>query len=580
MSFQLGLASLNQTPLDWKGNLSRILKALQWGRAQQVSLLATQELSLTGYGCEDFFKAAWVYEKSFHILETEILPQTKGIALSIGLPLLWNNKAYNALCLMHNQHIMGFYVKQTLAKEGVYYEPRWFHAWEKEKIQTLSRGRKKYPIGEILFEIHDTRIGFEICEDAWQSCRPLARYAQKGVQYVINTSASHFEMGKYEEKKRLIQQSAQRYKVPYAYVNALGNEAGKLVYEGDRWIAYPNGRIQEEQRFSSQDVAHMLVLSKESRKSKIQIPLSIYEECTQALSLALHDYHQKSEVKGGFVLSLSGGSDSAMCAVLVSEMRRRYRPQKSIQSLLLSLYQGTENSSAQTAHQARKLAEEIGNTHITWSVQEEVLSYKKKVEELIRRKLSWEKDSLALENLQARSRVAGLWLLANLRDALLLNTGNRSELSMGYITTDGDMAGSLAPLGGLSKAFIQNYLRWAEEELGYKSLREIRKYPPTAELLPPRFQQQDEKELMPYQTLEKIEELFFLNKKSPSEIERELFGEQEKKIYLPRFLANFRKSQWKRERMAAAFSMDKFNIDPKTWGRYPILMGKIDESYS
>ena len=301
--------------------------------------------------------------------------------------------------------------------------------------------------------------------------------------------------------------------------------------------------------------------------------MSPYEECTQALSLALWDYHQKSKMSGGFVLSLSGGADSAMCAVLISEMQRRHCPHIPMKNLLFALYQSTDNSSETTLNLARKLSKDIGCTFTHWSVQAASDTYKQKVEQLLGHGLEWKTNAVALQNLQARVRNPGLWLLANVKHALLINTSNRSELSVGYATADGDLSGSLAPIAGLDKKFVQAYLLYAHEHYGYDTLKSIAEQAPKAELMPSSYQQQDEKDLMPYETLVRMEHLLLRERLSVSDMQARL-SKQERQ-YLPRFLSLFQKNQWKRERMPPGFSADAHNLDPKSQGRYPILMGDL-----
>ena len=254
MTLRLGLASLNQTPLDWKRNLTHLSKAVRWAKQHKVHLLATPELSLTGYGCEDFFFSNWLYEKALHLLVTELVPQTENLMLTVGLPLQHKNKRYITLCVVDNRRIKGFYAKQILANENVYYEPRWFSAWPKGELDTYALANEHYPIGETLFPCQGKVVGFEICEDAWQTERPLSRYARQNVDLVINTSASHFVQNKYEKRKDMITKSADQYQISYAYVNALGNEAGTLIYDGDQYVSHPQGLCYEGTRFSSQKV--------------------------------------------------------------------------------------------------------------------------------------------------------------------------------------------------------------------------------------------------------------------------------------------------------------------------------------
>jgi NAD+ synthase (glutamine-hydrolysing) len=207
-------------------------------------------------------------------------------------------------------------------------------------------------------------------------------------------------------------------------------------------------------------------------------------------------------------------------------------------------------------------------------------------------KLSWEKHDLELQNIQARVRSPSVWLLANLRKALLLTTSNRSEAAVGYTTMDGDSSGGLSPLGGIDKAYLREWLRWLEKEgpkglSHYPSLRLVNAQAPTAELRPLKAGQTDEKDLMPYEVLDSIERYAIRDKLLPADVEiliHEQYGPRFSKSDLTAWVTRFFKlwsvNQWKRERYAPSFHLDDESLDPKTWCRFPILSGGFAEELS
>ncbi|HMR55860.1 MAG TPA: nitrilase-related carbon-nitrogen hydrolase, partial [Cyclobacteriaceae bacterium] len=130
---RIGGATVNQTPLDWPGNKTHIIDAIEEAKAQQVKLLCFPELSVTGYGCEDLFLSDWLSEKAWQTL-LEIVPHTQNIAVCLGLPLRMDGITYNGACVIHNQKILGIALKQNLARDGVHYEPRWFDAWPPNSV--------------------------------------------------------------------------------------------------------------------------------------------------------------------------------------------------------------------------------------------------------------------------------------------------------------------------------------------------------------------------------------------------------------------------------------------------------------
>jgi NAD+ synthase (glutamine-hydrolysing) len=170
-------------------------------------------------------------------------------------------------------------------------------------------------------------------------------------------------------------------------------------------------------------------------------------------------------------------------------------------------------------------------------------------------------------------------MLANIKQSILLTTSNRSEGDVGYATMDGDTSGSLAPLAGIDKPFIIQWLKWAETKLGYEGLKWVNNLQPTAELRPLERTQTDEKDLMPYNLLLSIERLAIRDRKTPIQVYSTLLNENHDQASLKMFVIKFFKmwaaNQWKRERIAPSFHVDDFNVDPRSWCRFPILSGNF-----
>ena len=168
---KIGAASLNQTPFDWETNKSNIVEAIGMAKQQGINLLCLPEMCITGYGCEDMFLHSWVAEKSLSIL-LEILPTTKNISTILGLPVQFQNKIYNVVCLIEDGRILGFQAKQNLPKDGVHYEFRWFEPWQANHVESIEVNNKSYPFGDKTYFVNGKSVGFEICEDAWVNDRP------------------------------------------------------------------------------------------------------------------------------------------------------------------------------------------------------------------------------------------------------------------------------------------------------------------------------------------------------------------------------------------------------------------------
>lgn len=606
-TYRIGTATVNQTPLDWTANINRLKLALREARNQKIDILCLPELSITAYGCEDLFLSEWLPAKAKSFIP-ELVSETTGLFTSLNLPLYFENRLYNCSVVVYDQQILGVYAKQYMALDGVHYEPRWFKPWPVGKTGMLTIAGKEYPIGDLTFDFKDWKIGFEICEDAWRGPdRPACRLYEKSVNLILNPSASHFAMGKTHQRIELVTESSRSFHCTYVYANLLGNEAGRMIYDGEMMISQHGHLLLRNALLSfnefevlSCEVEHKG--SSEINKQHVSPTVSKEEEFPAAAALALYDYLRKSR-SNGFVLSLSGGADSATCAVLVAEMVRRGLNQlgnkeflarlapkltsdlyekEIVAKLLTTAYQGTQNSSETTLNAARVLAESIGATFHDWKIDEPVASYTRSIESVLNRPLTWETDDLALQNIQARARSPIIWMLANIQNALLITTSNRSEGDVGYTTMDGDTSGSIAPISSVDKTYIRQWLHHAEKKLGYTGLAPVNSLPPTAELRPLEQSQTDEDDLMPYHIMVEIEKLAIRDHSSPKEVfdllqPRELETASLLKSHIVKFYRLWSRNQWKRERLAPAFHLDEFNVDPRTWCRFPILSNGFEE---
>ena len=195
-----------------------------------------------------------------------------------------------------------------------------------------------------------------------------------------------------------------------------------------------------------------------------------------------------------------------------------------------------------------------------------------------------DKHDIALQNIQARVRSPGVWMLANLNNALLVSTSNRSEAAVGYATMDGDTSGGISPIAGIDKAFLRKWLVWMEREGpdGFDpipDLKAVNDQQPTAELRPADQKQTDEDDLMPYEVLDAAECFAIRDKLMPAEVLQRLelefsdFDRKQLGLWTIRFFKLWCRNQWKRERYAPSFHLDDKNLDPKTWCRFPILSG-------
>lgn len=644
-------SALNQTPLDWSGNIDRIRQAIQMARQQDVDVLCLPELSITGYGCEDAFFHLHVCEEAMRGLH-ELAVDTQKMVVSIGLPIFHRGVIYNCTAMVVDGKVIGFVPKKSLAGDGVHYEPRWFKAWESGRVDTIEYNGQIYPFGDIYFDVDGIKIGFEICEEAWVANRPGVGLARKAVDIILNPSASHFAFGKLVTRKRFVCEGSRAYNVAYVYSNLIGNESGRIIFDGGVLIANQGEIIAQGPRFSYRDVevtsqlidveknrvarARTYSYSPEADESPDQcisvdfqfLRKSLHfatevrnssweesahikeEEFTRSVTLGLFDFLRKSR-QSGFVVSLSGGVDSAAVAVLcrlalefavqdlgldglkkklsyISQIQNLKSLNEIASAMITCAYQSTKNSSEKTLNAAQAIARDIHCSFYKWSVEDILQSYQALIESSMGQKLTWEKNDIALQNIQARTRGPSIWMIANIKNALLLATSNRSEASVGYATMDGDTCGSVSPIGGIDKNFLKQWGQWISVA-GPHGLRPLQAFqvvlanPPTAELRPQERHQTDEDDLMPYHVLDRIERLAIRDKKSPQDIYDLLKAElkdiksEDLKNWVVKFFRLWSRNQWKRERYAPAFHLDDESLDPKTWCRFPILSGGFED---
>jgi NAD+ synthase (glutamine-hydrolysing) len=353
----LAAAALNTTPKDWAGNRDKILAVLAEARRRRVHFVCLPELAITGYGCEDEFHAPYVAELALAILERDIVPAVVGLGAAVGLPLSLGGSTYNVIAMIHDGVLLGFTAKQNLAGDGIHYEPRFFKRWPQGQSVTFTTpAGHQVPLGDLVYEIGGVRFAMEICEDAWVAGRPGISHSRQGVDVLLNPSASHFAFGKTLTRERFVLEGSRAFNCAYVYANLLGNEAGRAIYDGDCFIASGGGVRAYAPRFSYAPFT-LAVATVDIEQNRVgRARLASYEpdlsergrvvhpacwtavdasitpvitraaptkedEFSRAVALGLYDYLRKTRCRG-YALSLSGGADSAVCAVLVMLMAR------------------------------------------------------------------------------------------------------------------------------------------------------------------------------------------------------------------------------------------------------------------
>lgn len=661
----IAAASLNQTVGDWEGNERRIREVISAASDAGARLLLLPEMCIPGYSLGDRLLRLGTIERSWD-RAMRLADAARGIAVAVGLPIVFEGVIYNAMALLADGRCVGLSAKENLADGDVEYENRYFLAWPHGRVVDYAApDGTTVPFGTQLYRLAGIgTIAFEICEDAWKGIRPGSLYALAGAEILLNPSASWFTIGKHQARRRMLRQISREDHCVYAYTSLLGCDATRLIFDGSVFIAV-NGRIDAEGRrfvftrdwelidrvVDLDEIRHVRMeegswrgqierrrLDGQFTPPTIAVPgdystsasapppepywipparphpdpsLAHLEsevfggkaiqdtdlnhlELELALAIALRDYTRKCGIKQ-LCLALSGGRDSTMVALLVQRMLRYAHPEVSREQLaklvgerFVCAYMATENSGEATHAAAVAVAREVGATFLDGKIQPALDASLGVVEQMTREPLSWEnpKHDIPLQNIQARLRGMLIWTVANLHNALLLVTSNKSEAAVGYTTMDGDSSGGLAPLADVPKSLIKLYLSWARRFHDLAGFEKVDAMDATAELRPPGRGQTDEADLMPFPVLDQLMYAFVQLALDPARILvrfwpalRSYYADDPALLAadIRKFVRLFCFAQWKRERFAISFRVTAFDLDPKTGFRFPPVQAPFTE---
>jgi NAD+ synthase len=472
----IALAQMNQRVGDLEGNARAMLEMRR--RAKGADLLMCPELQLTGYPPEDLvLKPEFVrrtHECTDQLVAATIEP---GPAMLIGTMIAEGSSVYNAVVLAQGGKVIGRTLKRELPNYGTFDEKRVFTAG---------------PMPEPL-EFMGVKIGVPICEDIWQEM-VCAHLAEAGAEMLLVPNGSPYELDKDDIRYRLVRSRALQTGLPIVYLNRVGGQ-DELVFDGSSFIIHPDGE-RVVQFCDWQDALLMTewrrtlegwrCMTRESHALDA-FPQDVY----QAMMVGLHDYVEGNGFPG-VILGLSGGIDSALSAAVAVDA---LGPDKVWGVMLPSKY-----TSEESLEDARECARLLGCRHDVVSIAPAVAAVDQMLPQM---------SGVAAENVQARLRMVALMALSNSRGQMLLTTGNKSEMSVGYATLYGDMAGGYSVLKDAYKTTVFALSRWRNANIPDGGLgpdgpvmpaRVITK-PPTAELRPG---QKDEDSLPPYSVLDRI----------------------------------------------------------------------------
>ena len=491
---RIALAQLNTTVGDIAGNEALVLEAYRRGVEAQVELVLTPELSLTGYPPRDLLLRESFIRANQAALE-RLAAAVGEVGLIVGFvgenPVRPGRPLTNAAALLHRGRVVAIRTKTLLPTYDVFDEDRYFEP-ASENAVIHWEGRK---------------LGLTICEDIWNDAEfgvqrryrpdPAAALVASGAQILINLSASPWQLGKEQRRSALLRSLARRHQVPVVYCNLVGGN-DELVFDG-RSLAFNSagGCLGEAAHFSSD----FLIVDTEASGDRPLAPVADEALLHDALVLGMRDYVGKCGFRS-VVLGLSGGIDSALVAALAVDALGA----ENVRGLALP----TEFSSAGSIDDARSLAENLGIRFDVVPIQGSFEALKRQMEPLFEGR----PEDTAEENLQARLRGVTLMAMSNKFGSLLLTTGNKSELAVGYCTLYGDMCGGLAVISDLPKTWVYRVSRWMNRDREIIPSSSITKAP-SAELRP---NQTDQDSLPPYEVLDAILEAYVVEDRPAAEI--------------------------------------------------------------
>lgn len=500
----MGLGQCNPVVGDLEGNAQRILDLAKQGVPQGLQLLITPELSLCGYPPRDLLLEPYFVARAQAVLVqlAQDLPTQVGALVGTILPNPdWWQKGekplYNSVAYVQGGRIRQTFHKRLLPNYDVFDEERYFQSGPPNGVLRLA----------------GLRLGITICEDLWNDSEfwsgrrydldPVADVANRGIDLLINLAASPYTQDKQKLRESLLGHCAKRYQVPLIYVNQVGGN-DDLVFDGHSLVLDSSGDIVTRcPGFTEELRVVSLAAGRGWVEKPVPAPLdSSLAELWQALVTGIRDYVHKSGFQQALV-GLSGGVDSALVAALATEALGAAQ--------VLGVLMPSPHSSSGSVTDAQDLAGRLGMPTMTLGIEALMAAYEHTLSPVFTHK----DLGVTAENIQARIRGNLLMALANQLGCLVLATGNKSELAVGYCTLYGDMCGALAPIADLWKTQVYELCTWRNQQRPAVFPAAILTKAPSAELRPG---QTDQDTLPPYPTLDAILHRLLLDHQAPQQI--------------------------------------------------------------
>jgi NAD+ synthase (glutamine-hydrolysing) len=470
---RLALCQLNAGVGDIAGNTGRIREGLQAARAAGAELVAFPELAITGYPPEDLLLREHFLQDARRALEA-LAAEVHDTTAIVGYPELDRGRVYNCAAVLADRAIAASYRKRHLPNYGVFDEQRYFTAGG----------------APVTIEAGDERVGLTVCEDLWRPGPPATEEARAGARVIVNISASPYHAGKGVEREQLFAARARECDAYIAFCALVGGQ-DELVFDGHSFVLDAAGRTIARARQFAEDLLIVDLDPQAPAGSRVEAPIAPVEaEVYAALVLGLHDYVEKNGF-ASLVLGLSGGIDSALVACLAVDALGAERVNVAITP--------SPYSSAETQADAHALAAALGVRAHELPIAAVMDAYSATLAGDFRDLA----PDITEENLQARIRGNLLMALSNKFGWLVLTTGNKSEMSVGYTTLYGDLAGGFAVIKDVPKTLVYGLCRWRNSGVRADAPipQSIVARAPSAELRP---DQRDADSLPEYELLDRI----------------------------------------------------------------------------
>jgi NAD+ synthase (glutamine-hydrolysing) len=457
VKLKVAMAQINSTMGNLEGNAEKIKKFLAKAKGYRADLVVFPELAIAGYPPQDLLLEDRFVKKNKELLEELIRYNSVDVAGVVGFVDYRGKALYNAAAVFNRNRLVGITHKALLPTYDVFDEDRYFKPAEDEEIAPVS----------LIINGKHVMLGVEICEDLWDQdydVKVTALLAERGADLIVNVSGSPFYAGKMLERYKLLKEKATRNKVPLFYVNLVGGQ-DELVFDGQSLAVDKAGNLIALGKQFEEDLIITDINLKKGTAQKIELPVhNETREMFKAIVLGIRDYFRKTGFEKA-VVGMSGGIDSSLTACIAVEALGREN--------VIGVSMPTKFSSGHSRSDARHLAENLGMFFVQFSIQGIVDGYHRNLQaplEQIRQHFDTTKESddeVADENIQPRVRGNCLMDISNrLKDLkiLVLNTGNKTEVALGYCTLYGDMAGGIGALGDVSKLEVYRLAEFVNEK--------------------------------------------------------------------------------------------------------------------